>query len=670
MASQQSQDGLTMSQEVLFMRLWDQLQDDATQGLVLQEPIQVNLDNYDEVPGENNIVENQVEFRVEQLHMEPQLDIPLLDSQQSSFLAQLESLPPQGNEQSPSSNMPSSTGYVSATDATTPPPPPCTPPPNQVQQVLPSNVEYPGDYDFQINLGQPTSQAAKSVSWTYSPILKKLFVDKDKSCPIQFKTVNPPPQGSYIRVLPIFKQAENLAEPVTRCPNHVGPPDDMSANHLVLCSDPSTQYFTDQNGRHQLCVPYIAPQVGTEFSKYLFSFKCFISCVGGLNRRKIQLLFTLENNNVVLGRRVLDVRVCACPGRDRKSEEKSREKTKAPPKKPLKRGASKVTSSLGVTSFTKRRKAADEEIFYIPVQGREKYELLMKIKESLDLMDVVTPSQMQQYKQQQAQLNQQYVQLLLPNGTPSLPRVSSFQSTPPSGSQGQALNHTPPPSMGRSQSFPHQQMAPLPNSQSTSQQQAMPVAVETPQFTNLQTYTPSTSTTGLQRQDTRICKDESDGPNIGMEVDSVPTSQGFGVSSASQLTPPNPCPTLTNHTSSSQDPTIQHWLTQIGLKQYLEVFQNKGVYTVHQLDEINLEDLANVPHNARETLWQSVVELRSKLQLGAVPAMMRGGSNTSTISVQSNASPSTSQCYRATRFTLKQTLSFKVEKEDYDDAGM
>lgn len=30
------------------------------------------------------------------------------------------------------------------------------------------SVEYPGDYAFEINLGQPTSQAAKSVSWTVS----------------------------------------------------------------------------------------------------------------------------------------------------------------------------------------------------------------------------------------------------------------------------------------------------------------------------------------------------------------------------------------------------------------------------------------------------------------------------------------------------------------------
>ena len=51
----------------------------------------------------------------------------------------------------------------------------------------------------------------------------------------------------------------------------------------------------------------------SEWKTYIFQFSCLSSC---LNRLPIELLFTLESSNKVLGCCSVEVRVCRCPGRD------------------------------------------------------------------------------------------------------------------------------------------------------------------------------------------------------------------------------------------------------------------------------------------------------------------------------------------------------------------
>ena len=65
--------------------------------------------------------------------------------------------------------------------------------------------------------------------------------------------------------------------------------------HIMRCENPLTMYTTCQTtGRHYLHFPFSKPDEGNNFVQEMFQFMCFGSCPGGLNRRPVQCIFTLE----------------------------------------------------------------------------------------------------------------------------------------------------------------------------------------------------------------------------------------------------------------------------------------------------------------------------------------------------------------------------------------
>uniref|UniRef100_A0A674BL86 Cellular tumor antigen p53 n=1 Tax=Salmo trutta TaxID=8032 RepID=A0A674BL86_SALTR len=255
------------------------------------------------------------------------------------------------------------------------------------------------------------------LSLQYSTELKKLYCQIAKTCPIQIKVLTNPPQGAVIRAMPVYKKAEHVTEVVKRCPNHelsrefnegqIAPP-----SHLIRVEGNShSQYLEDSiTGRQSVLVPYEPPQVGTEFTTILYNFMCNSSCVGGMNRRPILIIVTLETREgQVLGRRCFEARICACPGRDRKADEDSIRKqhvtdgTKT--SECMKRPFRQAPHGIQMSSVKKRR-STDEEVFCLPIKGREIYEILVKIKESLELMQFLPQHTVESYRQQQQNLLQ------------------------------------------------------------------------------------------------------------------------------------------------------------------------------------------------------------------------------------------------------------------------
>nr|XP_034358568.1 tumor protein p73 isoform X5 [Arvicanthis niloticus] len=282
--------------------------------------------------------------------------------------------------------------------------------------VIPSNTDYPGPHHFEVTFQQ--SSTAKSATWTYSPLLKKLYCQIAKTCPIQIKVSTPPPPGTAIRAMPVYKKAEHVTDIVKRCPNHELGRDfnegqSAPASHLIRVEGNNLSQYVDDpvTGRQSVVVPYEPPQVGTEFTTILYNFMCNSSCVGGMNRRPILVIITLETRDgQVLGRRSFEGRICACPGRDRKADEDHYREQQALNESTTKNGAASKRAfkqsppaipALGTN--VKKRRHGDEDTFYIHVRGRENFEILMKVKESLELMELVPQPLVDSYRQQQQQ---------------------------------------------------------------------------------------------------------------------------------------------------------------------------------------------------------------------------------------------------------------------------
>nr|XP_056719600.1 cellular tumor antigen p53 [Euleptes europaea] len=256
--------------------------------------------------------------------------------------------------------------------------------------TVPSTEDYAGDHCFELAFEQ--SGTAKSVTSTYSQDLNKLFCQLGKTCPVLVKVSSFPPPGAVIRAMAVYKKSEHVAEVVKRCPHHERAPeysdDGVPAEHLIRVEgNKSAQYYSDKDSkRHSVVVPYETPQVGSACSTILYNFMCNSSCMGGMNRRPILTIITLESQQGhPLGRRCFEVRVCACPGRDRKTEEENVHKAA------LRGERSKKGNSPAENGPEKKHTAGTsnsaEEVHVLEIRGRERYLWFKKMNEALEFKD-------------------------------------------------------------------------------------------------------------------------------------------------------------------------------------------------------------------------------------------------------------------------------------------
>ncbi|XP_054720753.1 cellular tumor antigen p53-like [Uloborus diversus] len=183
-------------------------------------------------------------------------------------------------------------------------------------------IEFDLDVDKCDSLPVQKKNSENCFTLKYSNAKNKLYVKQGERCPISFSSTLKEYSDVYIRTVALFK----ISSDVVHCclqhsfSEHVsGVPE---AGHFVRCESETAVYLCDpETNRHSVVVPLECPPAGQNATTYLYKFACLGSCVGGPNRRPLMLVFTLERRNKVLGRQVVDLKVCACPERDRKKEE-------------------------------------------------------------------------------------------------------------------------------------------------------------------------------------------------------------------------------------------------------------------------------------------------------------------------------------------------------------
>ncbi|XP_036894429.1 tumor protein 63 isoform X2 [Sturnira hondurensis] len=613
--SQSTQTSEFLSPEV-FQHIWDFLE----QPICSVQPIDLNF--VDE-PSENGAT-NKIEISMDCIRMQdsdlsdpmwPQYtNLGLLNSMDQQIQNGSSSTSPYNTDHAQNSvTAPSPYAQPSSTfDALSPSP------------AIPSNTDYPGPHSFDVSFQQ--SSTAKSATWTYSTELKKLYCQIAKTCPIQIKVMTPPPQGAVIRAMPVYKKAEHVTEVVKRCPNHelsrefnegqIAPP-----SHLIRVEGNShAQYVEDPiTGRQSVLVPYEPPQVGTEFTTVLYNFMCNSSCVGGMNRRPILIIVTLETRDgQVLGRRCFEARICACPGRDRKADEDSIRKQQVSDSTKNGDAFRQNTHGIQMTSIKKRR-SPDDELLYLPVRGRETYEMLLKIKESLELMQYLPQHTIETYRQQQQQQHQHLLQ-----------KQTSMQSQTSYGNSSPPLNKM-------------NSMNKLP---SVSQ-------LINPQQRNA--LTPTTIPDGMAA-------------NIPMMGTHMPMAGDMnGLSPTQALPPPLSMPSTSHCTPPPPYPTdcsLVSFLARLGCSSCLDYFTTQGLTTIYQIEHYSMDDLASlkIPEQFRHAIWKGILDHRQLHDFSSPPHLLRTPSGTSTVSVGSSEARG-ERVIDAVRFTLRQTISFPPRDE-------
>ncbi|XP_052738737.1 cellular tumor antigen p53 [Bicyclus anynana] len=165
----------------------------------------------------------------------------------------------------------------------------------------------------------------------YSHMLNRIYVQMGVNFSVNFNwDVSKVPQMQmYVRATVVFADANQAEKRVERCLQHAHVTSNTQTTdevvvHNVLRSardigDPNVYYCgnrAETDCWYSVVVQFNGP------TGHAYNFVCSNSCSSGINRRNIDVIFTLEDaSGVVYGRQSVGARVCSSPRRDKQQQE-------------------------------------------------------------------------------------------------------------------------------------------------------------------------------------------------------------------------------------------------------------------------------------------------------------------------------------------------------------
>ncbi|CAO1429403.1 unnamed protein product [Diamesa hyperborea] len=259
-------------------------------------------------------------------------------------------------------------------------------------------VHTPWTFDVQLH-----SENSGKSSYMYSSKLNKVFVKLGSAMNVyvSYATIDSNTEV-FVRAMIVYSNHDDLNEPVKKCPNHkeqsLGCLPEIIP-HILKCAVPETEYKGVENGvKFNERIAIVVPMKSLAENEPLkLEFTCQNSCSGGMNRKMTSIVFTLEDQwQRILGRKLMNFKVCSCPKRDKEKEEGS-----VPKNLPKKRKADSVPSTsskkISYTSFIPVVKTEDTTLSASDSDNNllaiDTTELLNAVKEEECILNIALPSE-------------------------------------------------------------------------------------------------------------------------------------------------------------------------------------------------------------------------------------------------------------------------------------
>jgi len=260
-------------------------------------------------------------------------------------------------------------------------------PANEATGLRPSMEDWQGEFGFDVRVEPST----KSKDPQYSIAMTKLFVNQKRTVNVLFKVnaAQPMPQLD-VRAVAVYTSPDHHQHPVKVCYEHAHNSGHVlkkaNAEHLVVSQNPDSVYHQDPDSlRHSVVTPLPGPQPGCTELVIPYRFMDLGSCAGGLNRRDSAVIFTLEWQGQILGRKTINFRVCTCPKRDLEVEEGKLAKKSGSADSGIPFGQGKI--KMEVKRKSSVPEGEDDREYFIKVHGRENFDTLMATARVLEKKD-------------------------------------------------------------------------------------------------------------------------------------------------------------------------------------------------------------------------------------------------------------------------------------------